>query len=631
MFPETSAIQPRMRLNALRSLCPVLQLHTIVSWNRAVGRVLDVGPSQLHAMYALYQINNYRLVADNSAQRPNSQPELTRALRELAAILAEAVGKLKTGHLEVLCLCIAGISEAKIATLRGSFVTSPCVPQSDAVIAPLSAADADFLLTCLTETINQEPTADGSLESGSTKAVRTTRSAAGGARRVAADNSEESNNSTSFDKDHCIKLIALLRGFLRASTALPANLQQQMVSTAFVDLVRMEELLSDVLLNEDLSSECAERVLQAVLVTHRDLCLLLLSPRAATAPAPAVAHLPTYLVALWDAEIHKFSTVGHSQNISVAFHDAASGLRSLYRKATDVLQGSDFSEFTKAAAVSLAQVSGSALHATPKNAPLACTVGDVCVADEAAWLDSAILDFHPECFALYLSLFLLSDMYKKTGDGEDRARMFATKQLLLARALVREVGHAVSAALPVINSVRLVSTVETEVIGANCHKEALHIHSDCDISDPVQRTKLLQRLILAVKSHKHFPQHTRVVVRSLVSLVRVLSVPATICADDDVSKTVNAELLRIGLSASSHGVHASLDTDVALLTLLQSLQEYDTLVDYLVLDMMADRAINNDHWREDARIIAVVDSLPVGSPWRRQVRFINQICLLSCC
>jgi hypothetical protein len=85
------------RNSAIVELSNFLALNNIQHWNRAVGRILDTGPSELHFLFFLKQIIEYK----NSNANFDVNVEI-------------CLSKLRLDHFQIFCFVICGISFNRI-------------------------------------------------------------------------------------------------------------------------------------------------------------------------------------------------------------------------------------------------------------------------------------------------------------------------------------------------------------------------------------------------------------------------------------------------------------------------------------------------------------------------------------
>ena len=595
----------------------MLQLHTIAPWNRAVGRVLDAGPSQLHAMYALYQLNRYR-GAPCEGEDNHGHP---LSLDELSAILAEAICKMKTGHIEVVCLLILGVTESRVEELRSLFVCNQFVSNNDASVAPLCAGDAHFLLNALLLAINRSDERSGDDPVKSARPVRTSSVAA----RRAVTGTDESSASLPFDKDHCSRFIVSLLQLAPAVHNLPAHVQQMAFSVAFGDPLRMDELLPVILTNESIAPAVAEDIFTAIVVHHRDLCALL-SGRAAS---PSNVNVSSYLISVWHMKVQELTTTGLETVLkpAIVFSDLASALRSLLTKASVMLNESEKKDFQSMVIASLAQFTAgpsnkakTTSHSTGLNLG---SVTDIVLRDEAAWLDSGLFAAYPECFLLHLALFVLTFGLPESGE------LCAARLVLLTRCLVAELTTVAAAAVHPWRNVRLVCSTAVGVLGAA--DNSITPLTNVDLSDATQIDAFLRSSLTFVALQTAPLQAD--MTRHIVSLHRLC------CAASSQPLSVSdmpvaAHLLQDLLSFTPTKTHkdtivSNSDPDRALtlnVTIMESLvrsRSFDLYVEFMLLDMPVHHETTFPEWRRDARIVALVGQLPAGSAWQRQVTIIS--------
>jgi hypothetical protein len=561
-------------------------------------------------MYALYQLNCYRT---SMGSTPEATAQRALSIDELAAVLAEAVSKMKTGHIDMICLLIRGVAENRVEELLSLFSISQFVPSN--CVAPISVSDADFLLTTLISSFSgnsSEP------EGGSAKSARSFKT---------------ESPSLSFDRDHCIRLISQLMKFADAIAEMPLEVRQQAMGAAFGDCAKMEALLPEMLVNEDISLVCMKRSMSAISIDHRELCVLL----NAREVLPPAIHAPTFLSSIWQLKLKEIVCLESNWNVPVIFHNVASALRSIVSKASIILQEGESEMFVESVVRSLAELRvNSPLASNSIPAERSQSVGDVCMSDESAWLDGGILEAFPECVPLYLALFLLSDLNSLVAETPTTT-VAAARVVLLARCLLAEFCRAaLDAGAAVVKSLCIVYSAPTVQVGST----AVASHGDAElqeinIRDVAQCATVISQLLDAVAPLP--PPSNLKALTALVGFYRV------VCRLERILKTeenrrnsfpVNALMLQSSLAfslvftsngdgatfSSADTVRVALDLDVSILEALARADAYDLLIELLVLDMPLTRSHTCPEWYRDGRIANIVESLPLNSPWRRQVK-----------
>jgi hypothetical protein len=171
--PVVEIVEKKLRLQALKSICPLLQMQTIMPWNRAVGRILDVGPSQLHFLYALHRFREYAQFSRETSASFEHEVQLSN----LSAVLSEVLIKLRPEFLRVLSLLILGLSFDGIKKMHlwsGVLLDSIAYQEKDSffMAIPTSAllvSDVTVLLSGMHSAIKQNKVEGVEMFSGGTK------------------------------------------------------------------------------------------------------------------------------------------------------------------------------------------------------------------------------------------------------------------------------------------------------------------------------------------------------------------------------------------------------------------------------------------------------------------------------
>ena len=191
----------------------------------------------------------------------------------------------------------------------------------------------------------------------------------------------------------------------------------------------------------------------------------------------------------------------------------------------------------------------------------------------------------------------------------------ATFRVLVARCLLAELTRLAPVVADQTKNTRLVcSTSSAQLVGqaeSSASPTGLSSPLQVDIMDASQCAELVRRLLSTIPAQ---PMHTRAsLAAAVVKFYRVCS--ADISAQ--VTAPVHSQVLQHHLfNTSSRGAEAAFETAVSVLEALRRAEAFSSLVEFLLLDMHAHR-----DWRVDNRIVSIVQSLPAGSSWRRQVDY----------
>ena len=118
---------------------PLLRPSNVQDWIRTVGRILSVGPSELHFLCLWGYIFRLRAVEDTSTEHSNA----LEWYRELSQATDVAVAKLRTNHLLIIALVSLGVPLFRVDFLLGCPVTSLLLDVSNIRISDIQKTSTD--------------------------------------------------------------------------------------------------------------------------------------------------------------------------------------------------------------------------------------------------------------------------------------------------------------------------------------------------------------------------------------------------------------------------------------------------------------------------------------------------------
>ena len=107
VMEEREIIQNRMK--AVEALLEILHFENLSAWQRALGRVLNIGPSELNLLFAIKLCAQYC--------KENERDIEDMSFKALQTSLSKILEKLKLGHLEMLVLVVSNLPFHQIERL----------------------------------------------------------------------------------------------------------------------------------------------------------------------------------------------------------------------------------------------------------------------------------------------------------------------------------------------------------------------------------------------------------------------------------------------------------------------------------------------------------------------------------
>jgi hypothetical protein len=566
--PEVFAVSPeeelQLRARALRSLCPVLRLHTVMPWNRAVGRILDVGPSQLHLFFALHQL--YRLQSSDIF------------CDDYVQVLAEAAPKMKPQHVQVLLLRVAGVSAGRVEELKK---VSLAPLESQDIL--LSLRDTEQLLGTLLDLATRQV---GAASDKST------------ARATSRVSKGEEGQFSAGELDQLKLLSGLLLRMRCALSSLPMDLQLQALDRPLAAPALAADIVVELLAQEDVESVQAKAACDALLQGNAELARIL--NRAVGAEEEAQPFFSCFCQAL-----QRLSAARAHGDAAETFRVLAAQMRSLIDKAAVCLLSDELCVFVDAVLESLAS-----LKAVPTEVVVPAWICGIAWGDEGSWLTSGILQHNEHNSQVFASIHVLSRAIEQLiGIGQERReRVVAVQRLLICRYL-----------LAALQTTGALTVEELEALPVCCPGGGPSATAGYDITSSADWDQLLENVLSAAGTK--LSAALRGSTPGLVALMRLQR-----CVEDAALASASFAFVASTLEAlgGSGPVEPSrpteflqMDRHMQLLRVLLAAQDNAGFVEYVLLDMRGSRTLEDDGSR--AGVVTLVNELPANSSWQRQV------------
>jgi hypothetical protein len=555
----------QLRARALRSLCPVLRLHTVMPWNRAVGRILDVGPSQLHLFFALHQL--YRLQSNDIF------------CDDYVQVLAEAAPKMKPQHVQVLLLRVAGVSAGRVEELRK--VSLAPLEAQDIL---LSLRDTEQLLGALLDLATRQVGA----ASDKPTARATSRVSRG-----------EEGQFSAGELDELKLLSGLLLRMRCALSPLPMDLQLQALDRPVAAPTLAADTVVELLAQEDVDNVQAKAACDALLQGNAELARILSRAADAEEDAPS---LFSCFCQVWQG----MSPVRVHADAAETFRVLAAQMRSVIDKAAVCLLSDELCAFVDAVLESLAS-----LKAVPTEVVVPAWICDVAWGDEGSWVSSGILQHNEHNAQVFASIHVLSRATEQLiGIGQERRdRVVAVQRLLICRCL-----------LVALQTTGVLTVEELDALHVRCPGGSPSATAGYDITSSADWDQLLENVLSAAGTK--LSAALRGSTPGLVALMRLQRCVEDVALAPASFAFVASMLDAVGGSGpvepSRPNAHLQTDRHMQLLRVLLAAQDYASFVEYLLLDMHGSRTLKDAGSR--AGVVTLVNELPTNSSWQRQVQ-----------
>lgn len=643
----------------------------MVAWNRAVGRVLDVGPSQLHAYFVLYQLHQYRHAAATTNTPTNTSttiPVYEANLPDLEHILKESASKMKPAHIEVLGLLITGVAPSRVEELKGLKLLSFPVTTATATAATPEehhrsaaipwAASESLLTTLLTALRKGSNSGETSTRAGRGASAGTSRKA-----REVSGGTETSSSSGGPENDQLSQLVARLLDFGAGVANLPTDILQDLYSSRFGDTEAMEALLPPILLREDISPTAALEACASLTTYHADLCKLILSKAGCSSTllsqlndsAEVDVKIEQTLHAVWLQQVSQLGQRCAHGDVEEVFLHHCSAFHSLLHKASNLLNQVALRRFSEVVIATLSRLASAkstdsdVAPISPQSTP-AILLGEVSLADHVQWIAAGVVSaVAPGGLALLVGIHVLThwglelqradQQEEDVVAGEGRSTQLRSglhaRSLLLSRLLLASLHSSTETAL-----FRDICLASSSVPSSTGHST----DNVYDIEDPAQWDALVVTLlesddgisaahlqiILALHQQRcvlHQNLCTLVDGSADTSVVQLFSLPLKLqylqraFAIHHVTEPTSSPPVHACASSS-----LSMPTCAKMLKALAKVQMHGEFVQFMLVDMQllcgsGVQGGDSPQWRQNARIMDIVYMLlPERSCWKRQVR-----------
>ena len=612
-FPPSA--QAYFRQEALCSLCPLLQLQSIVQWNRAVGRILDVGPSQLHAYYILYALQRYSSCTNsnsNSSSSTISVESTDNNLVELVNTMNEAVPKMKALHIDALLLLIAGVSANRVEELKKftwSFYREEC-----AIILPIPTIEV--LISAIIERLAH---CDSKISSTS---------------RLNSSFSTTTTSSTmTLEVQNTVKLAEYLLSFRRGVNDLPGDILTDLLGTAFGNAM-VSKFIERILLREAVSGAAASYAVEVFQTDYTALCQLLCSGRVSPVNRNE-GRTPTsmldYLQSTWTTALSGIQNDNTSDTMMV-FLEKSSDLRALSSKAKACLSGAELLSFTQCALGS-----ASALEINPPwvlvDASHFSSIAEVFLLEMDSWVsgDAVLFSKYAQAWPLYGAIHALTHLgmhVKELSVYSCMKDIITVRALLLSRCI-----------LYALYQDRLITAQQLNAIHLYCNdfvsNETVSSRVAYNIQSPKLWVQLLQTLFTYIEQLDNTTKQCGI--KYLIILLRLHQHVCTAVTSDQhlflFPAPLAVQFTISGLNILQKHTKSPLnlantmiiDLHIYILKQLQQHKMYEEFIEFLLLDVFASTG-SLGHY--NAELIGLIEMLPNNTCWKRQVGYILAVVVL---
>ena len=221
------------------SIVRYLTLVDVAQWNRAIGRTLDVGPSELHLYLAIHHLHNYGVGFDPDPNGSRNHKTMSEFL-SLSDTLANAVTKMRKEHIDILLLVIAGISSSLIGGLK----KAPAILLVSHTIRSVSQKVKDLFAINLDYSIRGEIFLF----------------------------LQQSEKPKSPEMAHCTTLAPFFVLFCRCIPSLPSDILDRILLCSFGDSDAMHCCLRDALLRESVPTSSTSDLVSFAHIAHPTIC-----------------------------------------------------------------------------------------------------------------------------------------------------------------------------------------------------------------------------------------------------------------------------------------------------------------------------------------------------------------------
>ena len=614
VFDFPSSAQMLFRQEALCSLCPLLQLQSIVQWNRAVGRILDVGPSQLHAYYILYALQQSSSSSNSNSSSSTISVESTdTALVELVNTMNEAVPKMKALHIDALLLLIAGVSATRVEELKKftwSFYREEC-----AIRLPIHTIEV--LISAIIERLTH---CDSKISSTN---------------RINSSFSSTTSSAMTLEVQNTVKLAEYLLSFRRGVNDLPGDILTDLLDTAFGRDAIISEFIERILLREAVSGATASYAVEVFQTDYTALCQLLCGGRVSPMnrnEGITPTSMLDYLQSTWTTALSGIQNDNTSDTMLV-FLEKSSDLRALSSKAKTCLSGAELLSFTQCALGS-----ASALEINPPwvlvDASHCSSIAEVFLLEMDSWVsgDAVLFSKYAQAWPLYSAIHALTHLgmhVKELSVYSCMKDIITVRALLLSRCILYALYQDRLITVQQLNAIHLYCNdfVSNETVSSrvayNIQSPKLWVQllqtlfTYMELLDNTTKQCGIKYLIILLRLHQH-------VCTAVTSDQHLLLFPAPLSVQFTVSGLNN---LQNHTKSPLNIVNTVLiDLHLYILKQLQQHKMYEEFIEFLLLDVFASTGGSLDY--NNAELIGLIEMLPDSTCWKRQVGYILTVVVL---
>ena len=619
------------------SIVRYLTLVDVAQWNRAIGRTLDVGPSELHLYLAIHHLHNYRVGFDPDPNGSRNHKPMSEFL-SLSDTLANAVTKMRKEHIDILLLVIAGISSSLIGGLK----KAPAILLVSHTIRSVSQKVKDLFAINLDYSIRGEIFLF----------------------------LQQSEKPKSPELAHCTTLAPFFVLFCRCIPSLPSDILDRILLCSFGDSDAMHCCLRDALLRESVPTSSTSDLVSFAHIAHPTICNRMFRVNLSIPDEGSQYAMGYYISQVADTiEGTKsdvsvpLTIVGGDREVGSVFRCHISAMRSITSKGLCALELGETGTWSRQhymwqllnLFVKLEVASIDQLCSEGCDHMMSSTWGDVCWLDEGAisdYLSTVPHGLHSSCMHVYVgiaTLFHLGSLMVDQ-DGEELALAIkCVSAVLLTRIYLAE--------LVVLNVIstsdfnRILIPADAVSFGDSCQQSS----TVSLLYKPSDIINLLRAVTDAVES-SHIVDET-ILQRSILLLMQLQRVWSLL--NDPLQNLLeswklpsNLQLLQCSLKARSQNelmvysnprpcVVIPLELMVAVLKLLLRSRMYSAFIELLVVDFAllvysvkfekrhvssndegptnADSYSCWDDWQQNEGVVKAVDLLPDRSSYKRQV------------
>ena len=616
------------------SIIRYLKLVDVAQWNRAIGRTLDVGPSELHLYLAIHHLHNYRVGFDPDPNGSRNHKPMSEFL-SLSDTLANAVTKMRKEHIDILLLVIAGISSSLIGGLK----KAPAILLVSHTIRSVSQKVKDLFAINLDYSIRGEIF-------------------------LFLQQSEKP------EMTHCTTLAPFFVLFCRCIPSLPSDILDRILRCSFGDSDAMHCCLRDALLRESVPTSSTSDLVSFAHIAHPTICNRMFRVNLSIPDEGSQYAMGYYISQVADmiegtksGVSVSLTIVGGDREVGSVFRCHISAMRSITSKGLCALELGETGTWSRRhymcqllnLFVKLEVASIDQLCSEGCDHMMSSTWGDVCWLDEGAisdYLSTVPHGLHSSCMHVYVGIATLFHLGSLMVDQDGDELTFTIKcvsAVLLTRIYLAEL--VVLNVLSTSDFNRILIPTEALSFGDSCQQSS----TVSLLYKPSDIINLLRAVTDAVES-SHIVDET-ILQRSILLLMQLQRVWSLL--NDPLQSLLkswklpsNLQLLQCSLKARSQNelmvyskprpcVVIPLELMVAVLKLLLRSRMYSAFIELLVVDFALlvysvklekrhvscnDEGPTNavsyscwDDWQQNEGVVKAVDLLPDRSSYKRQV------------